>query len=185
MTQFEYLAIACSMVFSFTVVRQLSGLSHAVGSERTPPLYLSHVAILLFATVLLFWSLWGFRSVEWNFLRFVGLLAGPALVYFLTCTMVPDDPGAVEDWEAHYYTVRRRYFAGWCMWAVVQSANMTALLGLPLLHPNRAVQVSMLLVGLIGATTASARVHRAIAVAIWAAALAAVVLNFSSDALAA
>ena len=183
-TQFEYLAIAYSLIFSFAVVRLLAGLSHAAGSTRRSYIHLSHVAILLFAILLLFWSFWAFREVEWNLLRFTGLLAGPGLVYFLACSMIPDDPSAVDDWGSYYFRVRKRYFIGWCVWSILQTANLTFLVGLPMFHANRLVQVAMLVTGIAGSTTDKVRVHQAIAVGVWIAAIVAAFLNFSADALA-
>jgi NADH:ubiquinone oxidoreductase subunit K len=64
------------------------------------------------------------------------------------------------------------------------TANLSLLIELPLFHQTRVVQVAMFIIGVAGATTERVQVHQTIAAAIWIGAAAAVVLNFSSNALA-
>ena len=89
---FEYLSIAYSLVFSFAAIRLVAGLPHAIAANRRYPVHISHVVLMLFALLALFWSFWSFRDIEWHFFNFISLLAGPGLVYFLACTLIPDEP---------------------------------------------------------------------------------------------
>ena len=119
MSLFEYLAIAFSLVFSFSAMRLVSGLSHAFDSNRRYAVHLSHVLLLLFVTAAIFWTFWEFRDLEWNFLRFLFALAPTGLIYFLACTLVPDIPSSVSSWRSYFYQVRRRYFIGIGIWILV------------------------------------------------------------------
>jgi hypothetical protein len=167
MTLFEYLSIAYSLVFSFAAIRLVAGLPHVVGSSRRYYVHISHVFLVLFATVTLFWGFWSFRDLQWNLFRFISLLAGPGVVYFLACTLIPDQPSAVGSWQGYFYSVRRQYFIGLCFWSLLQMMNTTILLKLPLLHPFRVVQLLLLAMGVVGATTDNPTIQRIIAIASW------------------
>jgi hypothetical protein len=161
-TLFEYLSIAYSLVFSFAALRLVSGLPHAVDRDRWSILHLANVGILLFATAAVFWAQWSARDVEWTFPLFIVRFAGPGVLYFLACTLVPDEASRVDSWEGHYFSVRTKYFGGICAWASIMVINSTVVLGTPLLHPARLVQAGVVAIGIAGLATADPRLHRAI-----------------------
>lgn len=107
------------------------------------------------------------EDLEWNLLRFVSLLAGPGLVYFLACTLIPDEPAFVGSWRAYFYRVRRQYFIGLSIWSVLQMINTSLLLEMPLLHPLRVVQLLLLTMGIVGAASDDPRIQRMIAIGSW------------------
>ena len=162
MTLFEYLAIAFSLVFSFSGMRLVGGLPHAVQSSRRYWIHLSFVCIQLLATVLVFWLFWSFRNVAWNFPTFLLALASPGLIYFNACTLIPENPSAVESWRDYYYSVRRRYFIGVSCWILVVATISTVVLQFPFLHPARVPQAVFLALGVVGAVSESHRVHAGI-----------------------
>jgi hypothetical protein len=159
MTLFEYLAIAFSLVFSFAGMRLVGGLPHAVQRRRRYWVHLSIVCFQLLATVMVFWLFWSFRTVEWTFPTFLLALASPVLLYFNACTIVPENPSAVESWRDYYYSVRTRYFFGLSCWVVAVAIISTVVLGLPLLHPGRAAQAALLAAGVTGVLSSNERVH--------------------------
>jgi hypothetical protein len=181
---FEYLSIAYSLVFSFAAIRLVAGLPHAIASTRRYSVHISHVFLVLFALVALFWGFWAFRDIEWNLFSFISLLAGPGLVYFLACTLIPDEPAAVGSWHVYFYSVRRQYFIGLGLWALLQMLNTTLLLKMPLMHPFRIVQGLLLALGVVGASTASPAVQRILAIASWVIAAVASFVLFSPGSLA-
>ncbi len=159
MSLFEYLAIAFSLVFSFAAIRLVAGLAHVLEPDRRYLVHVFHVFTLLITTASLFWAFWSFREVRWNYPLFLCGLLGPATVYFLACTLIPDSPATVTSWREHYYEVRRRYFLGICVWAFVLTLNTTLLVGLPWLHPLRAVHLLLLGAGIVGFTSDRPAVH--------------------------
>ena len=167
MNLFEYLSIAYSLVFSFAAIRLVAGLPHVVASTQRYYVHISHVFLMLFATVTLFWAFWSFRDLQWNLFRFMSLLAGPGVVYYLACTLIPDEPSSVGSWRSYFYSVRKQYFIGFGFWAVLQLMNTTILLKMPLLHPFRVVQLLILALGVVGSTTDNPTIQRAIAIASW------------------
>ena len=92
MSLVEYLAIAFSLIFSFAALRLVAGLPHTLDSERRHYIHILHMFFVLFDTVSLFWGFWLYRDVQWNFFRFLCVLATPAVLNFLACTLVPDAP---------------------------------------------------------------------------------------------
>jgi hypothetical protein len=161
---FEYVGIAFSLVFSFTAMRLVSGLPHAVDRERRYWVHLSQVAVAILVTAGLFWSFWSFRDVEWTYPRFILALANPSLAYFIACTLVPESPSSVESWRAYYYTIRKKFFVGVLLWGAVVALVGTVVLGRPLSHPTRVFQVITIALALLGAATGDSRVHSGIAV---------------------
>ena len=162
MTLFEYLAIAFSLVFSFAALRLVSGLPYALDPDRRYWIHLCHVFILLVATATVFWTFWSFREVQWNWFLFLSALAGPGIVYYLACALIPENPSEITSWRDHFHAVRRRYFLGVCVWFVVVSVNATLFVGIPLVHPIRGVYLLVLAGGIAGASSDSTRVQVAI-----------------------
>ena len=167
MSLFEYLSIAYSLVFSFAAIRLVAGLPHALASTQRYYVHISHVFLMLFATVALFWGFWSFRDLDWNLFRFMSLLAGPGVVYFLACTLVPDEPSSIGSWRDYFYSVRRQYFIGFCLWSALQMANTTSLLQMPLLHPFRVVQILILAIGVVGLVSDNPAIQRIVAIGSW------------------
>lgn len=167
MSLFEYLSIAFSVVFSFAAIRLVAGLPHALAATQRYYVHLSHVFLILFATTALFWAFWSLRDLEWNFLRFVLSLAGPAVMYFLACTLIPDDPSSVRSWRSYFYDIRRRYFFGLCVLSICQLTNATVLLNMSLFHPFRVVHLLILTIGIAGAVTENPLMQRIISIVAW------------------
>ena len=159
MTQFEYLAIAFSLVLSFSGLRLVGGLPHAVQPGRRYWIHLFFVCLQLVATVAIFWGFWSFRDVTWTLPAFMLILVNPGLIYYNACTLIPENPWAVESWHAYYYSVRRRYFVVFACWCLAAATITTVVFQMPLVHPVRAAQAAFFVVGVAGAVSASERVH--------------------------
>jgi hypothetical protein len=159
-TDFEYLAIAYSLLFSASALRLIGGLPHVFSRERRYGVHAAAVVIILSATVQNFWVLLSYRNVEWTFLRFIGLLAVPGTVYFIASTIIPDDPGLIESWEKHYFEKRIQLFSGFAVWGVLSILVTTFVLGLPLAAPARGVQLGMIVMGVCGIISARPMVHK-------------------------
>jgi hypothetical protein len=185
LTLFEYLAIAFSLVFSFGALRLVSGLPYALDPGRRYPLHVCHVFLMLVITASIFWGFWSFRDVQWDWFLFIAALAGPGILYYLACMLVPDSPSVVTSWRDYFYDIRKQYFLGVCAWFVVLSVNTTVLVGLPLLHPVRATHLLILAAGLAGVASESPRVHVAILVGAWLGLAVAVMLLYLPGSLAA
>ncbi len=96
MTLFEYLAIAFSLVLSFSAMRLVAGLPYAMQKAERYWVHLVFVFSQLLVTVVAFWNLWGFRETTWTLPRFVLVLTIPGAIYFGACTLIPNEPSAVD-----------------------------------------------------------------------------------------
>ena len=159
MTLFEYLAIAFSLVFSFTALRLLAGLPYAAQPGRRYWVHFSFACVQLISTVVIFWVFWSYRDATWTFPRFLLILSSPALIYFNACTLIPENPSAVESWNTYYYSVRRRFFIGQLCWVLVVAGGTTVMLQMPWFHLARLSQGVYLLMFVMGAVSDSHRVH--------------------------
>lgn len=165
LTLFEYIAIAFSMVFSFTVLRLVGGLPYVTRPGR---IYWVHLLFLLTALVYVlnaFWALWSYRDVDWTYPRYVLALASPGAQYFAAAVLVPGEPAEVGSWRTHYYATRRRFFVGVIVLTVVGAVATTELAGMPLGHPARFGQLATLAVGVAGLASADPRLHAVLSVA--------------------
>lgn len=167
MTLFEYLAIAFSLIFSFSAMRLVGGIPHAVQRGRRYWVHLCFVLWQLLITVFIFWAFWSFRDVSWTFPRFALVLLSPALIYFNACALIPENPESVESWRDYFYAVRQRYFVGVGCWLLAVT-TISTVVGMPLIHPARGAQVALLAIVVIGARFPDHRVQAGISVALLA-----------------
>jgi len=163
MTLFEYLTVAFGLLYSLAAMRLIGGVSVAMAPGRRywPHLVLTCALLLMIAGG--FWTFWSLRDVEWTFIGFLVALAVVGLLYYLAAVLVPENPEDVLSWREHYSAVRRRWYWGVSMWAVMIAANATVNLGFPLMHPSRVIQASSLSLGLVGALSKSDGVHEVLA----------------------
>ncbi len=159
MTLHEYLAIAYSLVFSLAAVRLVSGLPYAIDRDSRYPVHLAYVVAALFAIAADFWAQWEARDTVWTFPRFLLQLTGPGALYFLACTLVPDNPAAVASWERHFFSARKKCFGTLCAWALILTVNATVFTGLPWVHPFRGLHLGILALGVAGLSTDRPRAH--------------------------
>jgi hypothetical protein len=167
LSQFEYIAIAFSLIYSFSVMRLVGGISHALDPNRRHWVHLAHVGFQLAASAVSFWVMWSYHDAEWTLRTFLLVLAGPALFYFNATVLIPEAATAIESWRVHYFSVRRRYWVAICLWAIVVAATDFALLGAPLLDPARAMQSYFLALGVTGAVSEDPRVHSILVPLVW------------------
>ncbi len=164
MTLFEYLAIAFSLVYSFSAMRIVAGLPSAAQPGRRYWVHLAFVCLGLIATVFAFWGFWSFRAIDWTLPRFCLALAGPGILFFLACTIIPEGSSTVVSWRDYYYSVRIRLFLGLMVWALaIETLTTVVLPDVPWLHPIRVSHAATALIGILGASSASPRVHSGLA----------------------
>jgi hypothetical protein len=110
MTLFEHLSIAGSLLFSFGVIRVLSGFTYASAAQRRYWPHLLWMVAFMLAVALSWWQIWSFEQVEWSFPAFLLYLAYPCALFLVSAALVPVSPDTVADWEAYFFLNRRRIF---------------------------------------------------------------------------
>ena len=111
MSLFEYVTAGYILLLSFAVLRVLSGVPHAVHSERRYWVYLSWLFMALSTCIGTFLAFWAYREVEWTTFRIVVALAVPASLYAYNSVLVPPDPSTVTSWRDYFFDVRVPLFA--------------------------------------------------------------------------
>ena len=164
MALFEYIAIALSLVYSFTVLRLLSGLPYCTRPGRIYWVHLLLLLAFLLWVVNAFWAFWSYHTVEWTYLRYVLALSSPAAQYYVAVVLVPGEPAEVTSWRDYYFSVRRRLFIGFGVLALVADLSSTVLIGMPFNHPARLGTLGNLAVAIAGFGFEDARVHGCLAV---------------------
>lgn len=166
MTHFEYLAVSFSVVLSFAVVRLLSGISDVFARNRVYWVHASWVIHQLIFIAYVWWIVWSYRDVSWNFFTFLTVLTGVSLVYYQAATLLPASTPSVASWQDHYYIMRRHFFGSLVVWTGVILFNTIYILDVPVSHVSRIGQTVTLLIALVGFFTGRESVHRVLAAAI-------------------
>lgn len=162
MTIFEYLAIAYSLVVSFTVLRALSGLQQASSAGGFYWVHLAWICVVLGAAFQYFWGFWAFRNVEWSQPIFLLVLASPALLYVMACILTPESPSRIDSWRVYFYSVRLRLFLVGLCFQLVSIATLLLVIRLPPNEPVVIAQTVLLATWIAGAVSSRSSVHIAI-----------------------
>jgi hypothetical protein len=165
MTLFEYLAIAYSLVLSFSAMRLIEGLPKAIDPRQRDWTHLVSVCTVLLWCVTTFWLFWSYRESSWTYHRFLLALASPGLNYFMACTLIPRESEGVTSWRSYFRSVKTRYFGALACWVVVVAALTTVLVEMPLWgHGARRGQLVILTLAIVGVVSKG---ERTIAVVAW------------------
>ncbi len=113
--------------------------------------------------VVVFWVFWSYREVHWTFPKFFLALSVPGALYFVATTLIPDDPAAVTSWREYYFSVRLRLFIALGLWMLLTAILTTLLLEMPIDHPARIGQITMLTLAVIGIASSNPRIHAVLA----------------------
>jgi hypothetical protein len=157
---FRYISVAYSVLFAATALRLIDGLPHATARAHRYWVHCAYIVLILAGTVLNFWNLLQFRNAEWRLPEFVLVLGTPGVLYFLASTLVPTNPEAVSSWKDFYYAKRLRFFYGVVAWGLASALNTTAMLDMPAVHPQRGAQLALLILGVVGVSSARPSVHQ-------------------------
>jgi len=164
MILFEHVAVAFSMVLSFGVVRLLDGLRPALAPGRRYWVHAVWVVQKLLNYGFYWWGFLVFRdTLAWNAASFLWILLVPSLLFLQATALVTPNPGDVHSWREHFFGVRSWFF--WADVVLMLHSVITASLlrGIPLVHPLRALQLVGLTISILGAASASPRLHATLA----------------------
>jgi len=125
MSQFEYVAVAVSLVLSFGAVRILNGLSYVLNGDHRYWVHTLWVLVSLSNFAVFWWGFWAASDVPaWHLGSFLLALTYPALLYIGAALLVPGDSNKATDWHAHFYDVRRPLFLTYLVATVLAGAAL-------------------------------------------------------------
>jgi hypothetical protein len=111
MSLFEFIAGMISVILALAVAQLLMGLARLVETRYQVRAFLPHSLWYLNLFLFIFlhwWSLWGFRELDWNWLMFFYGLLAPTLLFFAATLITPQQRiDEAIDLRVHYRDTRR------------------------------------------------------------------------------
>lgn len=155
MTQFEFLTVAFSILLAVTVTRIVEGLVSEVRSGRAYWVHMLWLVQTLMSAAGLWWSIWGFVNLEWNYLIFLMVLFGPMLLFTQALALVPR---VMEDikWKTYFYKNVRFYMLVSAVTVLYMLELSFLLTDLPL-----PLRLSLIVIGVSAFVFAFIKNHRA------------------------
>lgn len=167
MTFFEFITVFYAIILALVVARSLDALNSVFDSQRRYWVHATWVVIKLMNPFNMWFGIWELRQVdEWNALGTFSLILQPVVLYLQVSCLVSVHAEQIEDWRAHFYGQRVRFFA----------LNLVLILVPPLMAWAVGVGggamptfvlffwAAIVLFSILGVVTADERVHAAIAV---------------------
>jgi hypothetical protein len=159
-TIFEYLMVLVSIILGLGMTQVLRGLSKIARSDA-PYLPLTlWAAFLGYVHVQVWWALWDLNEVaSWNQGYFTLIILIPCAMFAATELLVPMGTTSETDWRAHFFRVRRWFFAVMLLFTLLATFETYILLGVALMHPYRIMQVCVIGLHIVGFVSANPRIH--------------------------
>jgi hypothetical protein len=164
LSHFEYISVAVSLVYALILAKLLGAIPTALRPGRRYWVHSFWVGSLFFVTVGSWWEIWSHREAAWTPGSFLAVLAIPSIIYLRTTVLLGDDPRGVHSWREHYYNSRRPFF-------LLQLAGQAIFVTAPwfisgALRPSQTLLGSapFAVFAILGASSASPRLHEVIAV---------------------
>jgi len=138
---FEFVLVITSVIYALSIALLLAGISRIAQSDLGQKMYLPHagwVTILFLSTLLTWWSLWEFRSIEWTFAAYVLLILQPVVIY-LACSLIAPNSLATSamSLEDHFSRIRRPLMITYIVNLTIASSDGALLLDEPMWHVGR------------------------------------------------
>ena len=145
MTIFEYLMVMVSIILGLSITQVLRGLSKIARSPQRSAVVTIYGVFLFGLHVQTWWALWDLTVVpEWNFLFFLLLISIPSVLFATTELLFPMATTAETNWNTHYDSVRKWFLSVLALWTALAIVETRIFIGVPLTHPYRIFQVSIL-----------------------------------------
>ena len=160
----DYLVIAFALLFTAAAMRIIGGLPSVLTSSNRYWVHSVFTALMPLALAVGFWNEWALRDVGWTLPLFLLALLGPSIKYFMSCTLVPENPAEVQSWREYYFNIRTRFFGGLTFLLIVQPVGAYVFFGIPWNDPLRIADALFLGLAITGWVSKSPRVHGTLAV---------------------
>ena len=136
------------MIYALSVAPLLSGLVRIAQSSNPvshyPPqaIWVGNSFLLI---LLMWWALWGFRSVNWTFSDFVYIAIEPVLLFFACSLLYPQRfDGQQVDLKSHFQKISNLFYAITFVLLILVSLDGVVLGIEPLWNVNRYFQAVVL-----------------------------------------
>lgn len=157
---FDYLMVMVSVVLAVSLTQVLRVVGAIIrGEAKYLPITLW--AIMLFLLHLqIWWSFWALRIFsDWNQFLFIFVALNPCALFAATEILFPIDIPKFNEWNAHFSAVVRRFYIALAAFLLHGLAWTWIMLGVPLSHPVRIMQVSAIALFVTGSVLKSDRAN--------------------------
>jgi hypothetical protein len=158
-SQFEFFAVAVSIILALGMSRLLDGVLPSLQISRRYWIHFLWIIQKLFNHILWWWGTWVANEFEnWNLAWFIWTLAGPIVLYLQATALVTTTPRDIESWEEHFFRIRKWFFSGnIALCGVLLLGRIIT--PLTLLPSVTIGLIALLAIALIGIATENRRVH--------------------------
>ena len=167
MDLFEFILIITSVIYAMAVAQILSGVSRLAQTDVAIRWFLPHtlwIASLFIWVILVWWSVWEFRSLQWTFPRYVFVFVPPTLVFFTCSLLIPKNLNNQDvDLEAHFLRVRRLFLGSFAVASIFAVFDGSILSDEPLWDTGRGGQIVLIVAALAGLATKNKRAQTLVA----------------------
>jgi hypothetical protein len=166
---FEFVSVMVSIILGLSLAQLLGGIARLARDPKRISLFAPHtvwVGTLILVHSLLWWSVWDFHDVEWNYARFLTINSAPLILFFVSSLIIPNrDESGLADSKAHFFQIRVLLMAAWVALEMIFIFDGPVVFGVePMLLPAvRFGQVAGLVAATWGLWTRSPRAHSVIA----------------------
>jgi len=164
-SHFEFIMVMVSIIQGLGITLALRGISRLIRSPHREPVVLLWALFLVFLYLQTWWAFWDLAAIGvWNIVQFLFVTLYVCTMYAMTELLLPIAAPPETDWLAHFNSVRKWFFGMVVVLAFLGIWLTWYLLGVPLVHPYRIIQLSIFSLGIIGWLTPSLVAHRWIVV---------------------
>lgn len=169
MTHFEYVMVIVSIILGLGLTLVLRGLSKLARSANPSAVVVVWGFFLLLLFLQTWWAFWDLNQVaQWTQPDFLFVAIYSCILYAMAELMLPMASRLDTDWNAHFLSIRKWYFALQLILAFLAITLTWSQLDVPLTHPYRTVQGFIVIMSLFALSTKNLRVHFWIAVSVTA-----------------
>lgn len=169
MSHFEYIMVMVSIIQGLGLTLALRGVSHLIRSPRRESAVVIWAVFLVFLYLQNWWAFWDGMVVEhWNFLKFLFIALYVCVMYAMTELMLPMASTPETDWPGHFESVRKWFFGMMVALVLLGVSLNVYITGIPLWHPYRVMQFTILFLAIAGWFTSRLAMHRLIAAVVLA-----------------
>ena len=111
MSHFEYVSVAIALMYAMALNRLISGFSPIVREGARYPIHVGWVLQLILVSVMQWWVFWRASQVDWTPIRFLWVLAVPAVMLVRASVLIGEHPEVVESFRDHFFQRRVRFFS--------------------------------------------------------------------------
>jgi len=99
-----------SIILGLSLSQALGGIAGLVRGSNKVRTYAPHtiwLTMIVLTHFLMWWSIWDFREVEWNYAKFIVASIQPMMLFFLSAIILPPASNSSDiDLDVHFFRIR-------------------------------------------------------------------------------